>query len=363
MQVHSERSPATPAAGLFSLPIEEAMSSTSERQRVLGTAAGARGLTRREFLASLGVLAGAGALAPIIQHVHDVRTRSVEVERAGLGTWIRIVARDRDRERASRGIEAAFAAIRRVDRQMSIHRSDSQLTLVNARAGHAPAAVDADVLDVVERAYAAAARSGGVYDPTVLPLMRLYGFYRDVERRYPSDHEIATTLERTGWRGILLDRAAGTLALARTGMGLDLGSIGKGWAVDRAVAALVSEGIHSGLVDVGGNVYGLGTPDEGSEGWSVGVLHPVTREVDRVFRLENAAVATSANNEQFKILGGLRVGHLFDARQGRPSDGHMSASVVAPTGVESDVMSTAAFLLGPSPFSSWPRARAVHFIG
>ncbi len=321
------------------------------------------GISRRRFLASLGVLAGAGAIAPLLARVGPARAESIEVSRPGLGTWVRILARDGDRARAQRAVERAFAAIRRVDEQMSIHRADSQLARVNRAAGRAPVLVEVAVMEVVERARAVAVRSGGVYDPTVLPLMRLYGFYRDGASRYPSDRAVARALEVMGARWIALDRAAGSLALTRAGAGLDLGSIGKGWALDRAVDELRAEGIRSGLVDVGGNVYGLGAPEERAEGWSVGVLHPVTKQVERVFVLRDAAVATSGNAEQFRVLSGLRVGHLFDARRGRPAAGHLSASVQAPTGMESDVMSTAAFLLGPSGFSGWPGAQHVHFIG
>jgi len=221
--------------------------------------------------------------------------------------------------------------------------------------------VHASVLDVVECARGVVERSGGVYDPTVMPLMNLFGFYRSTDR-YPADAGIARAMEAVGWRHVVVDRAAGTLGLARAGAGLDLGSIGKGWALDRAVDALRAEGVTSGLVDLGGNVYGLGTPANAA-GWTVGVLHPVTRNVDHTFVLRDASVATSANNEQFRVLDHVRVGHLFDARTGRPSDGRLSASVVAATGVEADAMSTAAFLLGPSAFAAWPGATTMHFIG
>jgi thiamine biosynthesis lipoprotein len=333
------------------------------RHCVLPPAAPAFTMTRRRFLASLGVVAGAGAITPLLGRLEAERIASVEVSRPVLGTWARIVARDGDRARATRAVERAYAAIARVDSQMSIHRADSQLARVNAAAGRAAAVVDPAVLDVVERAYAAGARTGGVYDPTVLPLMRLYGFYRDDPARYPGDREIARTLEAMSWRGIASDRARGTLALTHAGAGLDLGSIGKGWAVDRAADALREAGIRSGLVDIGGNVYGIGVPDDRAAGWSVGVLHPVTKQVDRVFVLRDAAVATSGNYEQFKILSGIRVGHLFDARRGRPADGHLSASVEAASGVESDVGSTVAFLLGPSGFGAWPGVQTPHFIG
>ena len=320
-------------------------------------------LSRRRFLAGLGVLAGAGAVAPLFWRGRGGRPTTVEASRPALGTWVRVVARDADPARAERGIAAAFAALRVVDAQMSLHRPDSQLCRVNAAAGRAPVSVAADLLEVVGRATATARATAGVYDPTVLPLMRLYGFYASGSGRYPDDREIAAALERTGWQQVRVDRAAGTLGLARSGAGLDLGSIGKGWALDRAVAALRAAGIASGLVDVGGNVYGLGVPEDGAAGWAVGVLHPGTGRIDRTFHLRDAAVATSGNAEQHHALGGHEVGHLLDARRGRPADGPLSASVLAATGTDSDVLSTVAFLVGPDRFRGWAGARAAHFVG
>ncbi|MBI4364400.1 MAG: FAD:protein FMN transferase, partial [Candidatus Latescibacteria bacterium] len=153
-----------------------------------------------------------------------------------------------------------------------------------------------------------------------------------------------------------------TLGLDRAGTAIDLGSIGKGWALDRAVEALRSEGIRSALVDVGGNVYGLGTPEHSREGWAVGVVHPITGRLERTFLLDDSAVATSGNAEQCHVLGGFRVGHLFDAARGRPADGHLSASVQARTGVESDYLSTVAFLLGPDRFHGFTEVMAAHFV-
>lgn len=332
--------------------------------RVLPPESPAPGFSRRRFIAGLGVLAAGAVCGPLLSRVRVGRVTSVEVERPGLGTWIRIVARDDDPGRAERGIERAFAAIARVDRQMSVHRADSQLARVNRAAGIAPVAVDDAVLEVVERARDRAARTAGVYDPTVLPLMRLYGFYggRD-SGRYPTDREIAHALDAVGFRHVLVDRAAGTLGLARRGAGIDLGSIGKGWAVDRAVAALRAEGITSGLVDVGRNVYALGTPDARARGWSVGVVHPVSGAIARVFTLRDQAVATSGNAERHRTVAGVRVGHLLDARRGRPAEGALSATVLARTGTDADGTSTAAFLLGAGALRGWPEPLDVHVIG
>jgi thiamine biosynthesis lipoprotein len=318
---------------------------------------------RRRFLVSFGLLAGASLLAPALIRSHRRGAERVEAARPLLGTWVRIVVRHGDGALAEHALERAFAAIREVDASMSIHRADSELARVNAAAGVSAVAVGDDLLAVFERAREVARRSGGVYDPTVLPLMRLWGFYGSTRGRWPDDHEIAVALHRTGCTLAVADRAAGTLGLTRRGAALDLGSIGKGWAVDRAVASLRASGIESALVDVGRNVYGLGVPEDGAGGWSVGVLHPVTGAVDRVFTLRDRAVATSGNAEQGHEIGGRRVGHLLDARLGRPADGPLSATVVADNGTDADAGSTLAYLVGPSRTDLLPAHAAAHFIG
>lgn len=325
--------------------------------------AASRPLTRRRFLVGLGLVAGASAAGPLLSRFRPAGAVRVESSRAGLGTWIRVVARHRDAALAGRAIERAFAAIALVDRQMSVHRADSELSRVNAAAGERAVAVSPALLEVVARARDASLRSARAYDPTLLPLMRLYGFYASGRTHLPTDREIGDTLERMGPGLVALDRGAGTLGLTRRGAALDLGSIGKGWAVDRAVEALRAEGVESGLVDVGRNVYGLGAPSDDAPGWSVGVLHPVTGAVDRVVVLHDSAVATSGNAEQWSTLDGVRVGHLFNARSGRPAAGALSATVHAATGTDADEGSTLAYVLGPGHSDQLPRAFATHYIG
>ncbi|HVP14354.1 MAG TPA: FAD:protein FMN transferase [Terriglobales bacterium] len=319
-------------------------------------------LSRRRFLATVGLVAAAGALAPILRRVGARAMSSVEAGRPLLGTWVRVVARHPDRERARRAVDRAFAAFRDVDRQMSVHRADSDLARLNRSAGIAPARVPAALLEVIAQADACARRSGGLYDVTVLPLMTLYGFYGPERATMPTTREVDAALAVTGWEGVTIDRAAGTVSLARRGMGIDLGSIGKGWAIDRAVEAMRAEGVASGLVDAGGNVYGLGVPDEGAKGWPVALFHPLTGRTVHVWTLRDQAVATSANNERFRVIAGHRCGHLMNARHGLPADGHVSATVLARSGLESDHNSTTAFLLGPSRFRNWPGVLETRFL-
>lgn len=320
---------------------------------------------RRQLLKQLGMVAGLAVAAPVIGRLGSFRRslQRLELARPALGTWVRVVVQHEDPAIANRAAESAFQAIARVDAQMSIHRADSQLVAVNAAAGENAVRVDHAVFEVVTLACDGARRTADVYDPTVLPLMRLYGFYDSGRNRFPSDRQIADTLDHMGHRHVLLDAGAESIGLNQSGVGLDLGSIGKGWALDRAVDAIRAEGVLSALVDVGGNCYALGVPEPNARGWSVGIVHPVTGKIDRMLMLNDMAVGTSGNSEQYHMLGQVRVGHLFDARRGRPSDGHLSSSVLARTGVESDMLSTISFLLGPDRFRGFPGAVESYFIG
>jgi thiamine biosynthesis lipoprotein len=320
-------------------------------------------VTRRRFLAGLGAIAGAGALAPLWARVPRRIATRYEVGRPLMGTWVRVVVRDSDPRRATRSVESAFAAMQVVNAQMSLHLAGSDLNRVNRASGETAVPVPPALLDVVERARDVWHRSGGGYDVTVLPIMRLYGFYGAVPDRMPTAAQVDEALERVGTQHLIVDRAAGTLGLARHGAGLDLGSIGKGWAVDRALDAVRAHGVSHALVDAGGNVGAIGEAEDGAGGWSVGLLHPVTGRTGRTYLLRDAAIATSGNSEQSRTIHGARVGHLFDARRGRPASGHLSVTVMARLGVDSDALSTTAYLLGPDRFRGWAEALDVQFLG
>lgn len=320
-------------------------------------------VSRRRFLAHLAALGGAGALAPLLAWAPRRNAARIEAGRPLLGTWVRVVVREPDPSRASRALERAFESVRQVNREMSLHLEGSDLNRVNAAAGEAAVRVPAALLDVLACARDVWRRSGGDYDVTVLPLMRLFGFYGAVPDRMPSAAQVDDALAHMGAEHIVMDRSAGTLGIARRGTGIDLGSIGKGWAVDRALDAVRAEGVAHALVDAGGNVGAIGEAEDGAGGWSIGLLHPVTGRTEHTWLLRDAAIATSGNTEQSRVIHGIRVGHLFDARTGRPANGHLSVTVMTRLGVMSDALSTTAYVLGPDRFRGWPEALDVRFVG
>lgn len=276
--------------------------------------------------------------------------------RSLLGTLITIRIRHTDAQEAATAADAAFAAISEVDRVMSIHRADSDLSRVNQLAGSESSVVHPMLTEVLQLASRIHDLSGGAYDVTCLPLMRLYGFYDSGKRHIPSDREVLSVLDATGQKYLTADSVAHTAGLTRAGAGIDLGSIGKGYAVDRAADTLRAHGIRNALIDAGGNIYAMGDATPTDTGWSVAIRNPM--KSDAYFEtivLKDSAVATSGNYEQSIILDGRKVGHLFDLRNGHPADGRLSTTVVAKSAALSDALSTTHFILGPQAPESLTR--------
>lgn len=185
--------------------------------------------------------------------------------------------------------------------------------------------------------------SEGAFDPTAEPLLRLWGFYQRAGR-LPSANEIDGARAAMGrWdfdeEGRVVKKSGETR--------FDLGAIAKGLALDLAVARLQSAGVENGLVDLGGNLFCLGGAS-GRDDWRVGVKDPLNKA--RYFATVNVtglAVATSGSYERFVTIDGKRYGHIMNPATGRPSEGVLGVTVLAPTAQLADGLSTALFVMGP----------------
>ena len=330
-----------------------------------------RSLNRRQFLKVLS----AGAGVALLGGVGFLRSRSLgplesfSAAESLLGTWVTITVHHNDKFAAKQAVANAFEAIRGVDRVMSLHRTDSDLTKLNGHAGEM-VSVDPSLIQILQTTHLFHTKSGGVYDVSCLPLMRMYGFYRSNQssKHYPSDAEIAKTLSLVNQRYISLDTKKNRAGLLRPGMGVDLGSIGKGYAVDRAGDALRKAGIQNALVDAGGNILAIGAPHgntDTKEGWQVAIRNPFGGAAQPYFEtltLRDQAVATSGNYEQSICLDGNSVGHLLNAITGKPENPGISATVVADNATIADALSTSVFLLEPSHTSRLKdEATAIYF--
>ena len=248
-------------------------------------------------------------------------------------------------------IPAAAAVTRKVfqdlDTSLSVYKPDSEISRLNAHAGKGAFAVSPSTLEVLRISLRYAELSGGAFDPTVLPLCRLWGFSGGPKPAAPpSGQALGEVLRRTGHRRLVLSEGKALLDLP--GMGIDLGGIAKGYAVDVAFDRLPAKEYPDVLVNLGGNLRCRGT-GRGGGPWVVGVRNPFAPDgIVGVLSLSGGlAVATSGNYERFVTIGGERLTHILDPRTGRPVTGMAGVTVVCPTAVETDALSTSLFVLGP----------------
>jgi thiamine biosynthesis lipoprotein len=207
-------------------------------------------------------------------------------------------------------------------------------------------AIDRELFDLIAKSIAYSVLSDGAFDITVGPLMKAWGFF-DGDGHLPDGRALAAARERVGYRFVTLDPALATVAFAREGVELDLGGIGKGYAVDRVVALLRRRGIGAALVGAGGStIYGLGSPP-GTSGWPVDVQDPAgpSRRPFAV-TLRNRALSIAGGSEKFFEARGVRYSHIMDPRTGRPVQGVSTVVVLSDDGTTGDALDDALFVLG-----------------
>lgn len=263
-----------------------------------------------------------------------VRRRS-----AALGTKVTITAIHQQLDVAMGAIDAAFDEIERVESVLSLYRPDSQLSRLN-REGSLERPNES-LVEVLRYAAATSAASAGAFDATVQPLWQLYA---EAQRagRLPSDEEIAAARRKVDWRRarIVGDR----IELSAKGTTLTLNGIAQGYAADRALAAAQKAGVEHALIDTG-EFAPLGLNRSGAA-WSVGIQHPRDAEaLIGVTKLAGRCLATSGDYAT-TFSADRRFNHLFDPKTGKSPVGLASVSILAPTAMEADALSTACFVLG-----------------
>jgi thiamine biosynthesis lipoprotein ApbE len=261
-----------------------------------------------------------------------------------LGTFVTVSVYAGDRDSANQAIDAAFDEFRRVDALMSIHRADSEVSRLNARAAQERVAVSSDLFRVIAKAQEIAEQTEGSFDITIRPLTDLWGFIWK-EYRLPSETELQTVLPRVNYRFIELNLQDRTVRFLNPGVTLDLGGIAKGYAVDCAIGKLLLLGVTNAMVKAGGDLRVIGTPP-GKSHWIVQLEDPRKEGARIQVPLGNAALSTSGNYENFFEINGQRYSHILNPRTGLPVQSMAACTVIAPTCIESDALATACFVYG-----------------
>lgn len=250
------------------------------------------------------------------------------------------------------GVQTALEALELLEpleQQMSVFRPDSLIQQINQQAALGPVQVEDRLFGLLELADQIYQMTEGAFDLTAAPLWEVWGFAQR-QPRTPTDAELAEARQRVGWRHVRLDPAERTIQFTRPGIRLNLGSIGKGYAVDRCAEVLRQAGIEDFVIHGGQSsvlAHGQRRDMPSGMGWPVGLRHPLRpdRRLGQL-HLKDRALGTSGSGVQFFYSGRRRWGHIIDPRTGQPGEGVLSVTVLAPTAAEADALATGLFLLG-----------------
>ena len=247
-------------------------------------------------------------------------------------------------EHLASGLDAARRALDAVDAleaQLTVFRHTSEVAHLNRSAATAPVIVEPRLFDLLQHCAALSLDTGGAFDITSTPLSRCWGFMRR-EGRIPDPDELAVARSAVGMAGVDLDAGASAVRFTTPGLELNLGSIGKGYALDRVARTLAAAGVGQVLLSAG---FSSVLARDGA--WRVHLRSPAIadRPIARL-RLTRAALGTSGAGQQHFEVNGVRYGHVIDPRSGWPARGVLSASAIADDAATADALATAFFVGG-----------------
>lgn len=269
---------------------------------------------------------------------------TVERRVSSMGTALEIAIVADSRARGLEASEIVVREMRRVEDLLTTWRESPLERLNRAPAGE-DVGVGEELASVLAEALRWSRRTGRAFDPTVAPLMRAWDLRG--AGRVPQPAELAAALAATGPGLFRVDPGRGRVARLHPAAGIDEGAWGKGYALDRAARLLAAAGVANALLDLGGQTLALGR-DGSATAWRIGIAHPRERERPVVaLSLTDRSASTSGNSERGRTVAGRRIGHELDPRSGEPAADFGSATVVAPSALVADILSTAYFVLGP----------------
>ena len=275
---------------------------------------------------------------------HPVKKDAITKEFYSLGTIIQFKVYG---NRAKRAIDKATDKIKDIDNKMSVFKGYSELSKINHNAGIRAAKVDKDTYFVIKKAVEYSALSGGAFDPTIRPVVGLWGIQTD-HARIPSNDEIDERIKLVNYKDIILDEKYSSIMLKREKQELDVGAIAKGFAADEVKNIFKSNKIESAIIDLGGNIFAMGNKIDGTP-WNIGIQDPLKSrgETALIVSVKNKSVVTSGNYERYFIRGGKRFHHIIDPLTGNPSEkGILSTTIVSDHSIDGDALSTCAYVMG-----------------
>lgn len=271
----------------------------------------------------------------------EMRKRTVTL----MGSRFDITVVEKDSITAENRIDDAVAEIVRIEQLISDWKPDSQVSHVNRNAGIRPVVVDSEVFELTKRAIELSRLTNGAFDISFAALDKIWKFDGSMTD-VPSPESIRKSIEKVGYHKIVLDSVASTIFLTLPGMKIGFGSIGKGYAADKARELLESKRVPSGIINASGDMATWGKQPDGTN-WNIGITNPFkSGKLVKIVALKRKGVATSGNYEKFIELDGRRYSHIINPVTGYPVDQLASVSVFGPSAEMANGFSTSIMVLG-----------------
>jgi thiamine biosynthesis lipoprotein len=274
--------------------------------------------------------------------------RPVERTFASMGTELQLTAWTTDEGGADAAFQAVFQEMDRLEGLLSNWRETSEVQQLNAAAGQHPVRAGSDLRDVLHAAYQVSEWTGGKFDVTWGALSGLWKFdYQNQDGSIPDPAEVARRRKFIDYRNVVIDDQAGTVFLKREGTVVNLGGIGKGYAVDRARDILQRRGFHDFMIQFGGDMYVAGRA--GDHPWRLGIQDP-RGPANRIFAqidVSDSTFSTSGDYARSFVRNGRRYHHILDPGTGEPAAGCRSVTIMTNSATMADGLSTGVFVLGP----------------
>jgi FAD:protein FMN transferase len=290
-------------------------------------------------------LLAVGLLAGIILLGCTPNTQIYQRSQLLMGTTVDITVVSTDESKAHDAITAAFGEIGRIEALLSTYQENSDLSKVNQAAGSRPVTVNPEVMAVVKEAFRIAHLTEGAFNIALGPAISLW----DVtgKNHIPEATELEKLLPLLKFSDIELDEARRTIFLPHSGMRIDVGGIGKGYAADQAEQVLKRYGMTSGIIAIAGDVKVFGHKSDGGF-WHIGIRHPRRNdpplaEIDLI----DEAISTSGDYERFFIKDGQRYHHILNPKTLFPAGRSQSVTVIAKKAILTDALATGVFVMGP----------------
>ena len=285
-------------------------------------------------------------VALVVANCGSEQPQLIERSLVSMGSSLKVSIWTTDESTAVAAADRVSREFDRLESLLSIWKDGSDVVRLNAAAGRAPVPVSPETIEVLTAARLASEWTAGKFDITFGALADIWKFDHDQDNAVPDAAAIAARLPLVDYRAVHVDTVKRTAFIARPGVRVHLGGIGKGYAMDRAVAMLKDDGFRNFLIQAGGDMYAAGT-NNGTP-WALGIADPRgAHDAFAAVEVSEATLSTSGDYERFFLKGGVRYHHLIDPDRGEPARGCRSVTIVARRALIGDVLSTGVFIMGP----------------